>query len=194
MIVKINPVLHIYCTSSYSPSIGLCHLRTNASPCLPSHTCKRSWKAHAHTFFITALCSTSWHVMFLCLCVENTAILQTNVFSSMPCVASICILYKCVAGCLYAVRPHDFYSLCVYCRHLPKDSSWSNKDSLFSSSCIQFYVAQRNVLWIRMSADEPFLQNLKWPRFTALCSHLHTDFLLTIPLHVLREAPATAPW
>lgn len=53
------------------------------------------------------------------MCVWKAVIFQTGVFSTVPCVANICILYKRVvdcAGCLYAARPLDFYSLSVHCR------------------------------------------------------------------------------
>lgn len=70
----------------------------------------------------------------VCVCVENTEIFQIRVFSRVPCDANICILYKCAvdcAGCMHAVRPLDFYSFGVLCRHLQNDSSWNLKALYF---------------------------------------------------------------
>lgn len=141
------------------------------------------------------------------MCVENTVIFQTDVFSSVPCVANICILYKSVvdcADCLYAARPLDFYSLCVHCRHSPKDSSWcftNWKHFIFSNiGERQFGISQREVFWIRMLVDEPFLgidvalkwkHSLKWPRFNPLCTNLLTAnflfFLFSLLLSTFSE-------
>lgn len=71
--------------------------------------------------FMKSTCAHLFHYWFSVqfrdnVRLENAVIFQTDVFSSAPCSANICILCKYVVncpGCLHAVRPLDFYSLCV---------------------------------------------------------------------------------
>lgn len=148
------------------------------------------------------------------MCVENAVIFQTDVFSSVPCASSICILYKCVAdcaGCLYAVRPLDFYSLYMHCRHLHKDSSWCKKteNTFIEDKAISCFIEK--VFWEGTSVNEIFLgrrssevaAQFSMTTFNPLCSNLLTtncfffsfSFLLsTLPERLQLWLPDNCPW